>query len=258
MKISNLAVTAAMLLCFTTYAQNKSESEQSNQPVNRATIRSEDMEDREDPEEVFEENSFDWGFQLSASTQRVEIGHFGNFRNNQLIGKGIGGYSAGFFMQAQSDIFYVRPALLFTYLQGNINSARGKINFSMHKLELPVLLGLKTYDHFVLEAGPSFHQIVNITENYQAYGMADFGKTGLGYQTGLGYNSDVFYVLACYQGVTYTNPKLKHSVRELNIFRLSVGYKFGSTFHLGYALKQRRTVYLPHGKQKVRIRYFRK
>jgi hypothetical protein len=241
---------AAIVTSFNIYAQEKKETE--GDPEEKKEIMLLDH-----PKEVFDDRRFDWGITLGANIGDVEIGQLGRARNEEINIQNAGGVFAGVFAQPQADMFYIKPALHYVNMHGTYQAEREKTDFSLVKLELPFMVGVKIFKHLSVEAGPVVSQVLSVTTQYPPHGKLDFGKQGLGYQGALGFDNENFYILGGYRGISYRAPGLKNSLREMMEFTFYAGYKFRG-WHTGYALKKHRSVYLPGGPGKMRIRYFKK
>jgi hypothetical protein len=211
------------------------------------------------PERLFTtEARFDWGITAGASYGLAEIGNLGRLRNQVITGKSITGFQAGFFVQPQSDIFYVKPAILYSAASGDVSDERTTV-FKIQKIEMPLLFGVRVYRQWCVEGGPVLSRILSVTEQYHPFGTVSLGRNGLGYHAALAYDNNIFILKAAIQGVTYEAPGLMQSFRERNQLVLSAAYKFSNGFpEMSMGTKKFRKVYIPQGRKKIRINYFRR
>jgi hypothetical protein len=230
----------------------------SQKPDNQESKENNSNEEKEGKaERVFHEARFDWGITAGASYGLIEIGNLGRLRNEVITSNNMLGYQAGFFIQPQSDMFYVKPTLLYSSSKGETGGAR-PTTIKIHKIELPMLFGIRFYKQWCVEGGPVLSHAFSITDQFPRFGEVSVGKNGLGYNAGIAYDNNLFIIKATIQGITYEDPGLKQSLRERNQLVLSAAYKFTGVQRMSFGDKKFHKVYLPKGKKKIRINYFRK
>jgi len=184
---------------------------------------------------------------LQLSAQEFSLGpKFGlsstqvDFKENNFIpGDAQTGYHVGLFGRLSFGGFFLQPEVLYTKTNGTfqINSpipggGSGNNTFSQdfNRLDIPVMLGLKLFNFFRIQAGPiasidmnsDFKDATNTIQN------VDFEKTTLGYQAGVGLDIGNFILDAKYESSLSSiteNIGGFQTDQRINQFILSVGFK---------------------------------
>lgn len=181
------------------------------------------------------------GVMGGAGTGSVEIGGLGN-GTEILKANHINFFEAGGFAQTHMLPLYLKPGLLFHYGEGTMDEAPDK-KFTMKKIQVPLMLGVKVYKWIVLEAGPTYNYLAGATTQFRSYRKATFGSHGLGYRFGAGMDFHEFFILVNYQNVTYEARGGSNSFREMSRVSFSAGYKFGYEYQ-GRSVSSRRMLWM--------------
>ncbi len=148
------------------------------------------------------------GFGAGIVTGPVRIEDIGNRFTEVIEGKTVSGFEAGFFLKAQAGPIYLKPMAMYGFRYGTVSynsneSADPKdVNFALHKLEFPVLLGVKFLGPFYIEGGPAYNYIFSVTNQYGT-NIVDVTQGALGYRVGLGAELGPVILSVNYGGATY-------------------------------------------------------
>jgi len=152
---------------------------------------------------------FSMGLQGGVSTGTTRIDQIGAGFTDVINGDNIMGFEAGLYAKVKLGPLYVRPAALYNYRYGDVNyvdmnGTSHTSSFSMHKIEVPLTVGLKLIGPLGIEAAPVYNYIMSVTHQYNDY-TVDLGKNGMGYRAGVIADFGPLFVNVSYQGVTYYN-----------------------------------------------------
>lgn len=148
------------------------------------------------------------GFGGGVVTGPVKIEHIGTRFTDVINGKSIGGFEAGFFLKAQAGRFYIKPMAMYGFRYGNVtysvspDAKEQTTNFTMHKIEFPLLLGVRFLGPFYIEGGPSYNYIFSATEKYQTFDVK-VTPQALGYRVGVGAELGPLILSVNYGGATF-------------------------------------------------------
>jgi hypothetical protein len=187
------------------------------------------------------------GLGLSAFAQEFSLGpKFGlsstkvDFEKNNFIpGDAETGYHVGLFGRLTFGGFYMQPELLYTKTSGTfqINSPQpggssGTNSFSenFNRLDIPLMLGVKLFKFFRIQAGPIASIDINsdLKDANDTVQNADFNSATLGYQAGLGLDIGNLIIDAKYESSLSSltgNIGGLETDQRINQFILSVGFK---------------------------------
>ncbi len=169
------------------------------------------------------------GIIAGASTSAVKIGNTGEKLTDVLQGNNIQGFEAGAFLKLMVGPVYLKPMALYDFSSGKIESKNDQnINndFVMHRIETPVLLGIRIVKPLSVEAGPVYNYILSSTNAGEDISIAQ--NNGLGYRAGVALEVKRLLV-----NMSYTGFAVK--ARGLNTTTYSEPYKiiFGLGIKLG-------------------------
>lgn len=92
----------------------------------------------------------------------IEFSDFENAGEDAVEGaEGKVGYHFGIFYRGDLGGLYLRPELLYTQTKSSYNYNNQEADYSVSKLDLPVLLGAKILGPLHIFAGPSFQYIMD-------------------------------------------------------------------------------------------------
>jgi hypothetical protein len=120
---------------------------------------------------------------------------------------------------------------MYDYRFGDVdytdNNGNARVHsFSLHKIQVPITLGLHLLGPLGIEAAPVYNYILAVTDRYDEFSV-DLGKNGLGYRAGVIADFNTLFVNVSFQGVTYYNS-------DNNNARFKEPYKI--VFGLGFRL----------------------
>lgn len=159
------------------------------------------------------------GIILGASTGAVEIEDIGQGFTDVIQGKNIYGVEIGPFANVKLGPFYVRPELLYNFRRGEvvykdmIEENERNVSFNMHRLEVPVLIGLYVLGPLAIEVGPVYNYAFAVTESYNA-NEVQIGRNGVGYRAGVTLDVSSLILNVSYEGVTYYATTNRAKIRE--------------------------------------------
>lgn len=179
---------------------------------------------------AFSQNS---GFGIKAGLSSSKV----DFDSPQFIPDGsTTGYHLGVFARFGGAGFYVQPELLFTQtsgefmlnLQGNNASENYRADFD--RIDLPIMLGVRFFKFFRLQAGPiaSFNVNSNLENAAGTVGDVNFKEASLGYQAGAGLDIGNLFIDVKYEGgLSNISDEIVGlgTDNRLNQWILSVGFK---------------------------------
>lgn len=158
------------------------------------------------------------GFGGGVVTGPARIEDIDNRFADVINGKNLNGFEAGFLLRAQAGPLYVKPMAMYGFRYGNVtytlaDGTEQAQNFTMHKMEFPILLGVKFLGPFYVEGGPSYNYIFSATERYDVH-TVKVTPTALGYRIGVGAELGPIVLSVNYGGATYTYRGDRATFRE--------------------------------------------
>jgi len=174
------------------------------------------------------------GVTAGASTGSVKISEIPEGLGNVIKGDNIMGINAGVFAKLYISSLYVSPQLLVNYRHGTVNVFQDEISkqeksFTMEKLEIPVLIGLRIIGPLCIEAGPVYNYILHSTTNF-GDDEVQLKKDGMGYRAGINFDFGRINVYGNYQGITNNKPAssdAESSFKSPYELIFGLGFKFG-------------------------------
>jgi hypothetical protein len=148
--------------------------------------------------------SFDVGLTAGVSSGTVKVSEIGSAFTNTIEGKNIVGFEGGLLGRLNLDPLYVKGMFLLAYKggpsdfvndDGTIRSSR----FSIGRLQVPVLFGLKLIGPIRVEAGPVVNWIFH--ESHSEDESINVRKTGYGYRVGANVEFGIVNLGLAYQGL---------------------------------------------------------
>jgi len=181
----------------------------------------------------FAQVQFSGGFLGGVSLGAVEVNDLDDAFAEGIEGNNIYGFEAGVYAKLLINPFYIRPALLYDYRNGEVTyreqtSGSQTTRFSQHKLEVPVLLGLHIIGPLNVEAGPVYNYVMAVTEDYNT-NQVDIGRNGLGYRVGVIGEFGGLLLGLSYQGAAYSSGSNNATLSEPYKIILGVGIRLGGT-----------------------------
>lgn len=148
--------------------------------------------------------SINFGITAGVSTGSVNVSEIGSAFTNTVKGDNILGYEAGIFARMNFNPLYVKGNFLLASRSGeSIYSDNGgsskKSSFSVKKIQVPILFGLKLIGPLRVEAGPVINWI--ISESHSSDNTFSLRKTGYGYRVGANVEFGILNLGLAYQGL---------------------------------------------------------
>jgi hypothetical protein len=167
-----------------------------------------------------------------VSTSAVKIEDTDKQVNTVLQGNDIQGFEAGTFLKLMLDPVYLKPMALYDFSSGKITSSNKEpnsnttTNFEMHRLEIPVLIGVRTIKPFSIEGGPVYNYIVQSSTDNSDISISQ--NSGLGYRIGAVLEIKRLLLNASYSGfATKTKGLNSTTFKEPYKIILGLGVKLG-------------------------------
>lgn len=146
------------------------------------------------------------------------------------------GYHVGIFGRIGLAGFFVQPEVLYTQTKGTFSfdnmgtEPRSEYESTFNRLDVPIMVGFKLFNLLRLQAGPiaSFDvnsELKNAGDDLQD---ADFKKSTIGYQAGLGLDIGNLIIDAKYEsalGNISSNVGSYETDHRLNQWILSLGFR---------------------------------
>jgi hypothetical protein len=177
---------------------------------------------------------FSGGLLGGVSFGSVNVDGTGESFNGDISGDNIFGFEAGLYAKLRLAPFYIRPELLYDYRNGQVTYYDNQSDdphsddFSVHKLEIPLLFGLHIIGPLNVEVGPVYNYLLTVTENYNSNDV-NLGRNGLGWRAGVVAELGGLLLGFSYQGATYSSGSNNASFSEPYKLVLGVGVRLGST-----------------------------
>lgn len=174
---------------------------------------------------------FSGGIVGGVSTSAVKIEHTGEQLNNVIQGNNIQGFEAGVFAKLMLAPLYLKPMALYDFSAGQIQnrneSSTRNSNFTMHRIETPVLLGLRIIKPLGIEGGPVYNYIVAANTNDPEVSISE--TSGLGYRIGATLEIRRLLVNASYTGFRTNSAEINStSFKEPYKLIFGLGIKLGN------------------------------
>jgi hypothetical protein len=173
---------------------------------------------------------FSGGIVAGASTGAVRIEHSGEGLTEVLQGNNIHSYEAGAFVRLKLGPLYVKPMALYDFSGGNIsgNTNSGSTDFSMHRIETPLLFGLKLLKPLSIEAGPVYNYIISYDDRFNDNTFSVSQNRGIGYRAGIAIEIQRLLLNASYSGVTINSNGVNGTTfKEPYKLTFGLGIKIG-------------------------------
>ncbi|HXB41858.1 MAG TPA: outer membrane beta-barrel protein [Bacteroidia bacterium] len=176
---------------------------------------------------------FSGGIVGGVSTSAVKIENVGNSFSGVLHGNNIYGFEAGAFAKLMLSPFYIKPMGLYNFSMGEIRNDNGATssqtnNYSTHRIEAPVLLGLKIIGPLSIEAGPVYNYIIQSASRFNDNDVTISQVSGIGYRAGIALEISRLLINLSYSGVTInSNGMNSASFKEPYKLVFGLGIKLG-------------------------------
>ncbi len=172
---------------------------------------------------------FSGGIVGGASTSAMRIEHVGEGLADVVQGNNIHGFEAGAFVKLKLGAFYVKPMALYDFTGGNANSnTTTNGNFTMHRMETPLLFGLRILKPISIEAGPVYNYVIATNYQFNDNVTSISQCSGLGYRAGVAIEINRLLLNASYSGVTINSNGLNSaSFKEPYKLTFGLGIKLG-------------------------------
>lgn len=175
---------------------------------------------------------FSGGLLGGVTFGNVDIDDGGAGLNGSIKGDNIYGFEGGLYAKLKVGPFYGRPELLYDYRRGQVNysdnNGSQSEDFSVHKIEVPVLIGLHIIGPLNIEAGPVYNYLMTVTEDYNSNNVS-LGRNGIGWRAGAVLEIESLLLSLHYQGATYSTGSNSASFSEPYKIVLGIGIRLGST-----------------------------
>ena len=159
-------------------------------------------------------------FGLSNSSIDVQDRFLGI--DNSIIGSNLLGYSVGSYGQVNSGPVFFRPGLEYQFNAGTISSWGWADDFRLHKLELPLVVGVRIAGPFSIEGGPTWDYVLSATRDYGDTEV-NLAKMGLGYRVGAGLQFDRIFFNLNLHGTAYYRTESSGRAAFTEPFKVSAG-----------------------------------
>ncbi len=160
----------------------------------------------------------------------VEINDLGQAFSDNIEGD-MYGIEAGVYAKLLLNPFYIKPMALYNFRSGSVdyndasNTSRST-DITLHKVEIPVLLGLHIVGPLNIEAGPVYNYIISVTDKYNSQ-TVDLGRNGFGYRVGANMEVASLTVGLSYQGASYSSGSGNATFYEPYKIVLGLGIRLG-------------------------------
>lgn len=173
---------------------------------------------------------FSGGIVGGASTGAVRVEHAGEGLTSVLKGNNIHGFEAGAFVKLKVGPLYVKPMGLYNFSGGiltNIAYSGNASNFTMHRVETPLLFGLRLFKPLSIEAGPVYNYIIACDDLSDDNMVSVSQSNGIGYRAGIAVEIKRLLLNASYSGVTINSGNTHTSFKEPYRLTFGLGIKLG-------------------------------
>ncbi len=183
--------------------------------------------------------NFSGGIIGGVSTGPVKVTNIDREFTDLMEGKKIYGYEGGIFVKFLMGPLYIRPQMIYSAREGEINYLQkpmgesGAISrtadFRLEKFEAPVLIGYNILDSYLsLEAGPVYNYIVTMSRNYNENEL-ELERNGLGYRAGISSEWGPLFLNLSIQGLANTSMLDKATYTEPYKFIFGLGLILAET-----------------------------
>lgn len=143
------------------------------------------------------------------------------------------GIEAGVYTKFLLNPIYIKPMALYNFRRGSVDYSDASNNsqssdITLHKLEIPVLLGLHIIGPFNIEAGPVYNYLISVSDDYNSQ-TVDVGRNGLGYRVGANAELGGLMLGLSYQGAFYSSGSGNGTFYEPYKIVLGIGLRLGQT-----------------------------
>jgi len=172
------------------------------------------------------------GIAGGAVTGPVRLEDVGNSFTNVISGNDINGFEAGLMLKAEIGPVYLKPMAMYGFRYGSVtyttsvDYSQQTTNFTMNKVELPVLVGLHFLGPFYVEAGPSYNYIFNATNKYSGNDV-QITQSAIGYRVGVGAELGPLTLGLSYGGASYSTTNSRATFKEPYKLIFGIGILFG-------------------------------
>jgi hypothetical protein len=168
------------------------------------------------------------GFTMGA----VEISDLDEAFTDNIEGN-LYGIEAGVYAKLQVSPFYIKPIALYNFRRGTVDYSDASnqsqsSDVTLHKIEVPVLLGLHIVGPLNIEAGPVYNYLLSVSDNYNSQ-TVDVGRNGLGYRAGANLELGALMLGLSYQGAFYSSGSGNGTFHEPYKIVLGIGLRLGGT-----------------------------
>jgi hypothetical protein len=159
------------------------------------------------------------GLAAGVKTGAVKISEIPSGFASTIRGNNIFGFEAGVFARLDLQPFYIKPQALLDYRNGTVyvyqqDAVLSSDDFTMTRLQVPVLFGLNLIGPLCLEAGPVYHYLIHTSDRFgNPGGDIALRRGGLGYRAGLNAQWDRLNLFVSYQGVTLDGSQAKGTAK---------------------------------------------
>jgi hypothetical protein len=175
---------------------------------------------------------FSGGIAGGLTMGAVEISDLDDAFSENIEGN-LYGIEAGVYAKLLVNPFYIKPMAMYNFRSGSVDYRDASNNsqssdITLHKLEVPVLLGLHVIGPLNIEAGPVYNYLIAVSDNYNSQ-TVDVGKNGLGYRFGANVELGGLMLGLSYQGASYAKADGNASFHEPYKIILGIGIRLGGT-----------------------------
>lgn len=141
------------------------------------------------------------------------------------------GFEAGVYAKFQLDPFYIKPMALYNFRRGSVDysdasNTSQRSDITLHKVEVPLLLGLHIVGPLNIEAGPVYNYLISVTDQYNSQ-TVDVGRNGLGYRAGANLELGGVTLGLSYEGAFYSSESGNGTFYEPYKVVLGLGIRLG-------------------------------
>lgn len=172
------------------------------------------------------------GIAGGVSTGAVNISNLDTTFEGAIEGSNLIGFEAGAFLQFSIGPLYIRPQVMYNFRTGEVSynsqQTHQTSDFSIHKFEAPVFIGLKIIGPLSIEAAPVYNYLISVTEQY-GNNNVQISRSGLGYRAGIALDMKSIFINLNYQGVTYDLAENHARFKEPYKITLGIGIRLGGS-----------------------------
>lgn len=119
-----------------------------------------------------------------------------------ISGDNIMGFESGLYLEMWANNLYFRPEALYSYRYGEINRNSANSTLSIHRIELPLMVGVQFLGPLSIEAGPTYHHLVYVDDSFQE--DISIRQSAFGYRIGPAFVLGRFRAFANFQGYAFS------------------------------------------------------